>query len=105
MNDLKRCPFCGSENVHTIQGILEGEREKHTFSVACLDCMTGIFSPNMEIGEMNTYFTKEAAETAWNKRTTEEIVRCRDCKKRNQHHECEYGYHSDDWFCADGERR
>jgi len=34
-----------------------------------------------------------------------ELIRCRDCKKRNQHHECEYGYHSDDWFCADGERK
>lgn len=34
----------------------------------------------------------------------ETIIRCKDCKKRNQHHECEYGYHSDDWFCADGKR-
>jgi len=34
-----------------------------------------------------------------------EIVLCKDCKKRNQHHECKYGYHSDDWFCADGERK
>ena len=32
------------------------------------------------------------------------VVRCKDCKKRNQHHECEYGYHSDNWFCADGEK-
>ena len=31
------------------------------------------------------------------------LIRCKDCKKRNQHHECEYGYHSDDWFCADGD--
>ena len=45
-----------------------------------------------------------------------EIVRCKDCK-----HSCDYtdiypdriaykcikngGYHNDDWFCADGERR
>ena len=35
----------------------------------------------------------------------EAVIRCKDCKKRNQHHECEYGYHSDDWFCADGERK
>lgn len=34
-----------------------------------------------------------------------EVIRCKDCKKRNQHHECEYGYHSDNWFCADGEQR
>ena len=29
--------------------------------------------------------------------------RCKDCRKRNQHKECKegYGYHSDDWFCAD----
>jgi hypothetical protein len=38
-------------------------------------------------------------------RKEQELVRCKDCKKRNQHHECEYGYHSDDWFCADGERQ
>lgn len=37
--------------------------------------------------------------------TGEELVRCKDCQKRNQHHECAYGYHSDDWFCADGERQ
>lgn len=40
-------------------------------------------------------------ETAKQFRQT--IVRCRDCKKRNQHHECEYGYHTDNWFCGDGE--
>ena len=34
--------------------------------------------------------------------SAENVVRCKDCKKRNQHHECEYWYHSDDWFCADG---
>ena len=35
----------------------------------------------------------------------EAVIRCKDCKKRNQHKECEHGYHIDDWYCADGERR
>ena len=36
-----------------------------------------------------------------------ELVRCKDCEKRNQHKECMegYGYHSDDWFCADGVKK
>lgn len=35
----------------------------------------------------------------------QELIRCKDCARRNQHHECKYGYHSDDWFCGDAERR
>lgn len=52
--------------------------------------------------EMKEQISDAIHETAKQFRQT--IVRCKECKKRNQHHECEYGYHSDDWFCADGER-
>ena len=36
------------------------------------------------------------------------VVRCRDCKYYhgvNEECGCNGGYHSKDWFCADGERR
>ena len=36
------------------------------------------------------------------------VVRCRDCKffyGFNEECGCNGGYHSEDWFCADGERR
>lgn len=50
--------------------------------------------------------TLEQDELEWFKEQgAKELTRCKDCKKRNQHHECEYGYHSDDWFCADGEQK
>ena len=36
------------------------------------------------------------------------VVRCRDCKFYygvNEECGCNGGYHSEDWYCADGERR
>lgn len=46
-------------------------------------------------------------------KTQEQIVRCKDCKHRDpENGECDSGHgiqwqlpRSDDWFCADGERK
>lgn len=38
----------------------------------------------------------------------QQVVRCRDCKFYhgvNEECGCNCGYHSEDWYCADGERR
>lgn len=34
-----------------------------------------------------------------------EVVRCKDCKYKQKCPTKIFGEHSDDWFCADGERR
>lgn len=52
--ELKPCPFCGSYNVNWVPGIT-GQR----YAVECAHCG----SQSME------YATKEAAFTAWNKRS------------------------------------
>lgn len=65
MNDLKKCPFCGSK----AQLLIVPGRVAH-WVVRC------------EKGCCNTcqYISDHDAEEAWNKRTAEEIVQCKDCK-------------------------
>lgn len=105
MNDLKQCPFCGSE----AQLLIVPERVAHWVARCSKGCC-------------NTckYISDHDAEEAWNKRTAEEIVRCKECEYANRltpHsnvYECAspnarekiyFQFHASDWFCADGKRR
>lgn len=104
MSDLKQCPFCGSE----AQLLIVPGRVAHWVVICSKGCC-------------NTcqYISDHDAEEAWNKRTTEEIVRCKDCKyyvtqgefckydsvwEENKRHPYGIGC-KPDWFCADGKRR
>jgi len=69
---------------------------------AHVECVEKLLNSVKKEQEVKEQISDAIHETAKQFRQT--IVRCRDCKKRNQHHECEYGYHSDNWFCADGEK-
>ena len=66
MSELKKCPFCGSNNVHAIEAMTEDG--DHTFSVCCLDCEIGIFRPNFGSNEMVAYSSEKEACAEWNRR-------------------------------------
>ena len=56
-------------------------------------------------------YIMETSDTGWVTKVKQEIVRCKDCKRRGTYDCPVYvggdGMHSepDDWFCADGERK
>ena len=91
------CPKCKNPNYMVCLGDFS-ERYKYK----CMNC-------NRYFNDID--FEKEPLQPVWksecmnSKVDMVEVIRCKDCKKRSQHHECEYGYHSDDWYCADGERK
>lgn len=99
MNDLKRCPFCGS----AAQLLIVPGRVAHWV----VKCSKGCCNTCQHISDHD-------AEEAWNKRTAEEhpeIVRCKDCKNAvpafdGKMSRCKIrGLRKNDWFCADGERK
>lgn len=49
------------------------------------------------------FVTKETIEKSIRELPSIDIVRCKECKHREEY-PCKV-YHDDDWFCADGERR
>lgn len=91
------CPNCKNPNYMVFLGDFS-----RAYKYKCMNC-NGYFN--------DIDFEKEPLQPVWKvecvntKIDMVEVVRCKNCKKRNQHHECEYGFHSDDWFCADGEHK
>ena len=107
MDDLKPCPFCGSKAVLAHDAVIS-----NTYSyVRCDKCRARIIG----IPISTEYSSDEKAIEAWNRRleieqlpsAQPEIIRCKDCAKRKY---CRTSTvwavaPSDDWYCADAERR
>ena len=73
MADLKPCPFCGSEEVHTARTILDNWPPNIAIAnifVMCEGCGAA--------GRSET--TEEKAVESWNRRYEDAICFCRDCR-------------------------
>ena len=66
MSELKTCPFCGSD-AHFIE---LGKNDESLFDVICRnrECI-------MRAGSQVSFFTAESANSAWNTRASESIIR------------------------------
>ena len=61
MNNLKPCPFCGSQDVDTTMDCMFGN-----FYVKCFNCYAVIPEPS------STNYTEKEAIEAWNRRVNDE---------------------------------